>query len=250
LNEEVIFGGDPTQNPETGGKVVLFENLRFNLGEEENSPEFVQALVKLGDLYVNESFATSHRAHASIVGVPKYRPHFAGLNLLTEIGNLTRVLTNPARPLVVIIGGVKVETKRPVVEYMQAVADEILLGGAFVNESLDQREKIVLPLDTIEGNDIGAQTLARFKESISQAKTIVWNGPMGKFEDPAFSNGTTAIARAITSSSAFSIVGGGDTISALDQLGLLNQVSFISTGGGAMLEFLSGKSLPGLEALG
>ncbi len=250
LGVPVSFGGDLTTNPDPSEKIVLFENLRFHTGEEANSPDFVQALVKLGEIYVNESFASSHRSHASVVSVPKYLPHFAGLNLIKEVQTLSQILQDPARPLVVIIGGAKVETKKPLIAFMGSQADEILIGGSLVNEGLQPMDKVILPLDNVEGKDIGTLSIERFKQSIASAKTIVWNGPMGMFEDPAFGNGTREIARAITSSAAFTVVGGGDSIAALGQLGLLGQVGFVSTGGGSMLEFLSGKDLPGLEALG
>lgn len=249
LDVEVRFGGSVTENPNSPGSVILYENLRFHPGEEANSPDFVQSLLKLGEIYVNESFATSHRTHASIVSIPRYLPHFAGINLLDEISNLNRIITEPARPLVVVIGGAKVETKRPLVEYMRSFADEILVGGSLSNEGLKPQGKVVLPVDNIDGKDIGPETVERFKKSLSQAKTIVWNGPMGVFEEHDYSQGTVAIAQAVVGSSAYTIVGGGDTIAALDQLGLLSQIKFVSTGGGAMLEFLSGKKLPGLEAL-
>lgn len=248
LGQQVSFAGTIASNPD--GPVTLFENLRFNPGEETNSPDFVQSLLGLGEIYVNDSFASSHRSHASVTSLPKYLPHFAGLNLMAEVANLTKILESPERPLVVIIGGAKVETKRPLIERMQAVADAILIGGSLVNEGLVPMEKVVLPLDNLEGKDIGTQTIEKFEIAIARARTIVWNGPMGLFEDPAYSSGTTAVARAVAASSAFTVVGGGDTIAALNELGLLSQIKFVSTGGGAMLEFLSGKSLPGLEALG
>lgn len=250
LHEEVSFAGDVTQNPDPGAKVSLFENLRFSPGEESNSPEFVQALLKLGEIYVNESFASSHRSHASVVSLPKYLPHFAGLNLAAEVSALNKILQNPQRPLVIIIGGAKIETKKPLIEFMQLLADEILIGGSLVNEGLEPQSKVVLPLDNVEGKDIGTQTIERFRQSIASAKTIVWNGPMGVFEDERFVAGTRSVAQAVASSGAYTIVGGGDTVLALNQLGLLPKISFVSTGGGAMLEFLAGKSLPGLEALG
>ena len=248
LGQPVSFAGAIT--PSAEGKVTLFENLRFSPGEENNSQDFVQSLLGLGEIYVNDSFASSHRSHASVTSLPKYLPHFAGLNLIAEVKNLTKILENPERPLVVILGGAKVETKRPLIERMQIIADEILIGGSLVNEGLLPMEKVVLPLDNVEGKDIGTQTIERFKSSIEGARTIVWNGPMGIFEDPEFSSGTAAIARAVATSPAFTVVGGGETIASLNELGLLQQIKFVSTGGGAMLEFLSGKSLPGLEALG
>lgn len=248
LGEEVSFAEDLSTS--SSDKIILYENLRFSPGEENNSQDFVQMLLRLGEIYVNESFASSHRSHASVTSLPKYLPHFAGLNLMAEVENLTKILANPDRPLVVIVGGAKVETKRPLIDRMQVVADEILIGGSLVNEGLLPMEKVVLPLDNVEGKDIGTQTIERFKSSVEGARTIVWNGPMGIFEDPAFSAGTTAIARAVAASQAFTVVGGGETIACLNELGLLAQIKFVSTGGGAMLEFLAGKSLPGLEALG
>jgi 3-phosphoglycerate kinase len=251
LDLPVSFGGDPTQNQDLAAPVTLFENLRFYPGEEANSPEFVQALTRLGEIYVNESFATVHRSHASIVSLPKYLPHFAGLNLLAEIENLSKIIASPARPLVVIVGGAKLESKRPLVDFMANIADEILLGGAFVNETLPESPKLVLPVDNIDGKDIGPATIGRFKESLAGARTIVWNGPMGAFEDPKYAQGTRLVGQAVAGSrGAFTVVGGGDTIAALEGLGVLNLISFVSTGGGAMLEFLSGKTLPGIEALG
>lgn len=249
LGVEVSFGGNVTE-PTFSGKVTLFENLRFNPGEEANSPEFVQALLRLGELYVNESFATIHDAHASIASLPKYLPHFAGLNLMSEVENLGKIMQHPARPLIVIIGGAKIETKKPLIDYMTVFADKVLIGGALINEGIAPAEKLVLPADNLEGKDIGTLTIERFKREIAAAKTIVWNGPMGIFEEAEYSSGTKAIAQAVAASSAFTVVGGGDTIAALAELGLLERIGFVSTGGGAMLELLSGKAIPGLEALG
>ena len=149
----------------------------------------------------------------------------------------------------VIIGGAKIETKLPMIEYMQNIADKVLVGGAMTGQTLDTSDKVIMATDTIGGKDIGSETIAAFREALTGAKTIIWNGPVGVFEDPQFAGGTRAMAESITSSGAFSVVGGGDTIAALDQMGLLPMISFVSTGGGAMLEFLSGKILPGLAAL-
>jgi phosphoglycerate kinase len=249
LSQPVEFGGDLMTNPNPTGKAVLFENLRFHPGEEGDLADFVQALLKLGTIYVNEAFAASHRSHASIVGIPRYMPHFAGLNLLKEVTTLEGILKNPARPLVVIIGGAKIETKLPIIEYMQNVADKILVGGALLAQSVSPGEKVITASDTVGGKDIGSETIAAFKQVLEGAKTIIWNGPMGVFEDPQFASGTKAVAESMVASGAFSVIGGGDTIAALDQMGFLPRISFVSTGGGAMLEFLSGKTLPGLSAL-
>lgn len=249
LGTEVKFGGDLTENTTQDGAVILFENLRFNPGEEGNSPEFTEQLVALGQIFVNEAFDTCHRSHASVVGIPKYRPHFAGLNLIKEVATLTKIMQSPERPLVVVVGGAKIETKKPLLDFMSSFADRVLVGGKLMDEGVTPSEKVMLPTDNVDGKDIGRETITRFKEVISSAKTVVWNGPMGVFEEPAYANGTIEVARAIISGSAFSVVGGGDTVAALDELGLLEQISFVSTGGGAMLDFLAGKTLPGLEAL-
>lgn len=249
LGNPVGWGGEVVAPLAVSEAVTLYENLRFNPGEEANSPDFVQALLKLGQIYVNEAFADSHRAHASIVSVPKYLPHFAGLNLVDEVAHLSRVLQTPARPLVVIIGGAKIATKKPLIEFMNNLADEILVGGALINEGITPTAKVILPVDGNQGKDIGPLTITRFQQSINSAAMIIWNGPLGMFEDPQFAVGTNTIARSVAESSAETILGGGDTIAAVDELGLLDKFSFVSTGGGAMLEFLSGRTLPGLAAL-
>jgi phosphoglycerate kinase len=251
LGQGVKFGGDPIQNNNPGGDVNLFENLRFYPGEESNDPAFALSLSKLGELYVNESFATSHRPHASIVTLPKILPHFAGLNLVKEVSELNKVLYTPEHPLIVIIGGVKLETKRPIIDFMQDHADQILVGSSLASQGLVATDNVIIPTDSVGGGkDIGSSTVDHFRQIISTGKMIVWNGPLGVFEDPRFASGTRSIAQAIASSGAYSVVGGGDTIAAIDEIGLLDRISFVSTGGGAMLEFLSGKKLPGIIALG
>lgn len=250
LGQSVNFAGSPLENQDPAGPVNLFENLRFYQGEEANDQEFANQLAQLGDIYVNESFATSHRPHTSIISLPKLLPHFAGLNLVKEITELTKVLENPAHPLVVIIGGAKLETKRPIIDFMQDHADKILVGSSFAAQGLVASDKIVLPTDSLTDNkDIGSNTIENYRQIISTSNMIVWNGPVGVFEETQFANGTRSLAQAIVGSSAYSVVGGGDTIAAIDELGLLDRISFVSTGGGAMLEFLSGKKLPGLVAL-
>ncbi len=143
LGQEIGWGGDVTSPESSSAPVVLYENLRFNPGEEANSPEFVEALLKLGQAYVNEAFADSHRAHASIVSLPKYLPHFAGLNLVNEVNTLDKVLHQPTHPLVVIIGGAKIETKKPLIDYMHNLADEVLVGGSLKNEGLQPQDRVV-----------------------------------------------------------------------------------------------------------
>lgn len=238
--------------------IIFFENIRFWPKEQENSISFARRLADWGDYYVNDAFANSHRREASIAALAALLPSFAGLRLAKEVSVLEKVLRNPARPLVVIIGGVKLETKLPAVRLFLKDADKVLVGGAIANELLANPEfvrhkKIHLPLGGV-GNarpykDIDGKTVRLFVSLIKDARTIVWNGPLGVAEIPKFTQGTKAIARALARSKAFTVVGGGHTIAALRQYGLLNGFSHVSTGGGAMLEFLAGKKLPGVEAL-
>lgn len=234
------------------GQVTLLENLRFNKGEEENDENFAKELAKLGDIFINDAFAACHRAHASIVGVPKYLPSGAGLLLEKEIKTLEQLMKNPGKPLVAIIGGAKVETKVKIIEKLLKIADFVLIGG-LLNKEIKEKNihfegegKIIGAGD---GLDISKANLKIFKEKIVQAKTIFWNGPLGKTEDKQFAKGSKEIAEAIIESRAFSVVGGGETVEFVNKLGLIDKFSFVSTGGGAMMSFLSGEKLPGLEAL-
>lgn len=240
--------------------LFLLENLRFYPGEEENDPLFSKKLSTLADMYVNEAFAASHRAHASIVGLPKHLPHFAGIRFLEETRVLCRVLDKPERPLVVLVGGAKIETKLPLVEKMHQFADYVLVGGKIAGETrkllqlsheqAKASKKSVLQVAelTVDGKEITPKSTQNFLEVIKLAKTIVWNGPMGKVEE--VSGSTRTLAKAIAKSHAYSIVGGGDTIAFLQKIRYAHKFSFVSTGGGAMLSFLSGETLPGIEALG
>lgn len=235
----------------------ILENLRFNPGEEKNDPEFVKQLVAGQDIFVQDAFATCHRAHASTLGVAELLPSYAGLSLQKEVENLSKLLENPARPFVIIIGGAKIEDKEPVITGLLDKADKILVGGRVANELQKEKEqlspKIILPVDgrpELEGLDIGPKTIEIFKKEITDAKTIFWAGPMGKCEDPEYCPGTKEIAQAIASSAAQKYVGGGDTATFIRKIGLSDKFDFISTGGGATLEYLSGKKLPGLEVLG
>lgn len=241
--------------------IILLENIRFYKGEEENTQSFCEELAKLGDIFVNDAFAVSHREQSSIVGVAKLLPHFAGFRLEKEIKVLSALLKDPKRPLVVIIGGAKLETKLPLVEKMHHFADFVLVGGKIAQETRTllkvQHEKtpgrrsILLVADLNEDlTDITPITIENFKQVIQTAKTIVWNGPVGKTDgDGESGEGTLQIAHAIVDSKAYSVVGGGDTLSFLEQHNLLNNFDFASTGGGAMLAFLSGEKLPGIEVL-
>ncbi len=281
------------------GEVMMLENLRFYPGEETNQEDFSRKLAFLGDLYVNDAFGASHRAHASVVGVTKFRKAGAGFLLKREIDALGKVRDNPEKPFVVLLGGAKVSDKVNVVENLLGKAHVILIGGAMAYTFLKARAvdigasrveaeridsaggimaraekigtKILLPVDhlvtdKIEGKgrvrieegsipsgwfgvDIGPKTVAAFTAEIDAAKTILWNGPMGIFENKRFAGGTQAIAQAIASSQAFTVVGGGDTAAAVEQCGLASKMGHVSTGGGAALEFFEGKELPGVAAL-
>lgn len=247
-----------------GENISLLENLRFNPGEEKNDPEFSKKLASLAEVYVNDAFAMCHRNHASIVGITHFLPHFAGFHLKQEITHLNSAMQNPKRPLVVIVGGKKIETKLPLVEKMHRIADYVLVGGKIAQESKTlvrvQHEKItgqkavLLVADaTPDGSDITDKDAESFLQIVSLAKTIVWNGSMGiiggKSKSLASEAGTKKVAEGILKTNAYTIVGGGDTVEYLNKLGVLDKFSFASTGGGAMLAFLSGEKLPGIEAL-
>ena len=250
LREKVGFFED-LRIGESENRASVLENLRFWEGEEENDPKFAQELAELGDLYVNDSFAASHRAHASIAGVPQHLPAYAGLRLAEEVKELGGVLENPERPLVFILGGAKTETKAPLVSNFAEVADSVLLGGLLMfDQSLRKITRAVFPVDAVETFDIGPETEKKFTEIVKNAKTVVWNGPMGKWEDDKYAAGTRAVAKSLAEHPGKTIVGGGDTIAALSAFGLLEKMGYVSMGGGAMLEFLAGKELPGLKALG
>jgi phosphoglycerate kinase len=242
-----------------GEKIVLLENLRFYPQEEENNSIFAQKLSSLADLYVNDAFASSHRAHASIVGVTKFLPSFAGIRLQKEVEELSKILHNPDRPLTIIIGGAKIETKLPLVEKMHHFADYILIGGEIAendrelakvaHEKLQNKKSILLIADlTADTRDITEHSSQNFTQVIKFSKTVVWNGPMGLVED-FFDLGTREIAKAVVSSNAYTIVGGGDTVAFLKKERLLSKFNFVSMGGGAMLEFLAGEKLPGIKVL-
>jgi phosphoglycerate kinase len=231
------------------GEILLLENLRFHKEEEINDKTFSQKLASLGEIYINDAFGVCHRAHASIVGVPKFLPSFAGFLLESEIKNLSKVLENPERPLAAIFGGAKIETKLPTIQKFLDVADFILVGGKIAKEIDFSHPKLYNASDFNQGLDIGDKTIKEFKEIISRAKTIIWNGPMGFFEKPEFEKGTKKIAQAIAENNGFKIAGGGETLLAIIKYGLEKNFDFLSTGGGAMLDFLAGKKLPGIEAL-
>lgn len=235
--------------------VLLLENVRFSPAEEANDRAFAEALAAPFDCYVNEAFGVSHRAHASLVGVPTILPSAAGLHLVEEILRLDALKHSPSRPAVAIIGGAKIETKLPLIQVFQELYDCVLVGGKIANEAIDQgivfNDKVLLPkdFDSDKRLDIGPMTASFFAQIIKKAKTIVWNGPMGKFEEKPYDIGTNIVLQAILESDAFVVIGGGESLAVLESAGVFHRIGFVSSGGGAMLEYLSGKPLPGLMVL-
>jgi len=231
-------------------KAELWDNLRNYPGEESNDPKFAKQLAGLGDIYVNDAFSVSHRPHASIIGIPKYLPSYAGLLFESEFKNLSAAF-KPKHPFLLILGGVKFETKLGVLKRFLSVADKIFIGGALVVKALQmpvaKNPKIIFPAGDPTALDINAKTLEILKKEIEKAKFILWNGPLGDYEK-GFDKGTIELAKIIAASNAVSIIGGGDTIAVVRKVGL-KKFSFVSTAGGAMLEFLARGTLPGIEAL-
>ena len=256
---------------------ALLDNIRQNDGEEKNDVEFAGQLARGFDLYVNNAFAVCHRNHASVSAIAGLLPSYAGFLVEEEVAKLQDVIDSPKDGKILIMGGAKASTKIPVIKNFLDKAGRILIGGVIANDILKAKgqdvgdsvvdenalelltgldldnPQLVMPKDyNVSENkflDIGSETIKEFSEIIKNSKTVIWNGPMGLFEDPQFSEGTNKIAQAIAESSAVKIIGGGDTISAIDKIGLMGKFDFVSTGGGAMLAFLAGEKLPGLEAL-
>lgn len=309
LNKEVIklddCIGDDVASVVSESKpcdIILLENLRFHEEEEKNDSNFAQKLASIADIYVNDAFGAAHRAHASTAGITKYLPSFAGFLIEKEVKSLNKLLTDPEKPFVAIIGGAKVSGKIEVLERLVKICDILLIGGGMAytflaargynvgksilekdligyvkkinKEAEKQNTEIVIPIDSIMsrefkedaesfnmptdkmesdmiGMDIGESTVELFEQKIENAKTIFWNGPLGVFEMEKFSKGTNQIAQKIASldNNVFSVIGGGDSIAAINKIGLSDKISHISTGGGASLEYLGGKELPGLEVL-
>ena len=307
LNTKVIFAkdcvGKAAQDAVASmenGQVVLLENLRFHKEETANDPQFAKELASLADIYVNDAFGTSHRAHASTAGVAEYLPAVAGYLIGKELSIIGKALDDPARPFIAILGGAKVSDKIGVIENLLTKVDCLIIGGGMANtfvkaqgfemgKSLGDDERLglalelmdkakkkgikimlpsdfvvakelkagvethVVPVDNIPADsmalDIGPSTRIIFSTEIKRAKTVIWNGPMGVAEIPEFAGGTKAIAEAMAASSATTIIGGGDSAAAVKKLGFADKMSHISTGGGASLEFLEGKELPGVAAL-
>lgn len=245
------YHADINQTEVADQPVVMLENLRFWSEEEGNDEWFARYLAGLGDTYVNESFAASHREHASIVGVPKFIPGYLGLGFETELKALGQVLENPKKPLVIIIGGAKLETKAPLIEAFPE-ADKILVGGLIAKHlkgKPDLPANVVLA-DLVEsGKDITEASAREFAETIMAAGTVVWNGTMGVFEEAEFQAGTRIVATAVNQTPAYTLIGGGDTEAALTDLDAEGGIDYIATGGGAMLTYLSTKELAGVTAI-
>jgi phosphoglycerate kinase len=253
----------------------VLENTRFDPGETKNDPGFAQELAAGCDLYVNDAFGSAHRAHSSTEAVAHLLPAYAGLLLEQELEQLGRLLGDVERPFVLVTGGAKVEDKLGVLENLGGRADAVLVGGKMAEELRGENPlsfEVELPLDVVAaaafaedaearevpydgvpegwlGLDIGPETRHRFGERTRDARTVFWNGPMGVFEWPRFAEGTKAVARALAEVDGFSVVGGGDSVRAVNELGLAKRISWVSTGGGAALELLEGKELPGVAAI-
>jgi phosphoglycerate kinase len=252
-------------------RLSVLENTRFHPGETKNDPEFARELADGSDLYVNDAFGSAHRAHSSTEAVAHLLPAYAGLLLERELEELGALLESPAKPFVAVLGGAKVEDKIGVLESLAERADSVLVGGKMA-EQVTPRDKVVLPTDVVAaaaferdaeakvvradevpegwlGLDIGPEAREAFAALIGEAKTVFWNGPMGVFEWPRFAAGTEAVARAVADADAHTVVGGGDSVRAVDELGLAERIDWVSTGGGASLELLEGKELPGVLAI-
>ena len=253
----------------------MLENTRFDPGETTNDPETARRLAEGRDLFVNDAFGSAHRAHASTEGVARLLPAYAGLLLEQELEMLGRLLGDVERPFVLVAGGAKVDDKLGVLVNLGGRADTVLIGGKMAEQLRDDNplpydaelptdvvaaaafepdaESVVAPYDDLPdgwlGLDIGPATRAHFAERIRGARTVFWNGPMGVFEWPRFAEGTKAVAHAVAEADAFTVVGGGDSVRAIHELGLAERVSWVSTGGGASLELLEGKELPGVAAI-
>ena len=251
LGEKIIFNQQFSEC-----SFSMMENLRFEKGEEENSEELISKICSYGDIYVNEAFSVSHRKHASIVGVPQKLNHYAGLRFQEEVRNLSKLVENPDRPFVVVLGGFK-NDKLDYLEGLKEISDKILVGGRLPDymgdlgsvRSVPFSEKVVPGNLIMDKEDISIHTIERFEEEIGKAKTILLAGPMGKFEEEGHRQGTSRVVNAIIDSNAFKIAGGGDTIQAIETFKLEERFDYLSVAGGAMLEFLVKKTLPGIEAL-
>ncbi|EKE19718.1 MAG: hypothetical protein ACD_8C00122G0014 [uncultured bacterium] len=236
------------------GEILLLENVRFHDGDEKNDADFSRKLSENFDVFVNDAFSVCHRNQASVTGVAKFLPSYAGIWLQKEIENLSKLIHEPLHPAVAVIGGAKIETKLPLIQKFEKIYDYILVGGRVANEAIDQKvefsSKVILPIDFANDRlDIGPKTIQRFKEIISTSKMVVWNGPMGKFEESPYDKGTRQVLDIIADGDMFTVIGGGESVQVLEENNLMGSISFVSTGGGAMLEYLSGNLMPGIESL-
>ncbi len=258
-------------------RIEVLENTRFNPGETVNDEGFACELVAGCDLYVNDAFGSAHRAHASTEAVAHLLPAYAGLLLIAELEHLGKLLGDIERPFVIVSGGAKVEDKVGVLQSLGSRADRVLIGGKMAFEVAEQPQRlagvdVLLPVDVVAaasfapdantqlvlaedipegwlGLDIGPETSEAFAARIREARTVFWNGPMGVFEWPRFADGTFAVARAVADCDGYTVVGGGDSVRAVHEAGVADRISWISTGGGASLELLEGKDLPGIAAI-
>ena len=309
LNKEVLFNKNKINentiseiNKVSNGSIMMLENIRFNEGEETNDKEFSKKISTLGDIYVNDAFSCSHRAHASIDGITKYLPSYFGLQITEEINALKKITSEIKNPITLIIGGSKISTKIKIIKNLIKKFDNIIIVGGMANtmlkhtgsnigKSIYERScenlikeileksklhncQINCPIDVVVAKnldrpgknkdikeieeddiilDIGSKTILSIKEIINNSKTVLWNGPAGYFENPNFENGTKKILEIIkeknTKNKIFSVAGGGETVAAINKFNHLNSFTFVSTAGGAFLEFLEGKTLPGIKAL-
>ena len=258
------------------GSVFLLENTRFLKGEKENDSYLSKKLASLGDIFINDDFATAHRKSASNVGISKFIPSRMGPNFKKEVYSLTKVMKTPGHPFVIILGGAKMEDKMGVIRNLMPKTDYILLGGGVANtylkasganignslydknmlniaRKLSRSKKIVMPIDYKRDGDrildIGEKTIRTYSNIIKRAKTVIWGGPMGYYENKRFAKGSYGVAKAIAKTRAFSVVGGGETTVIINRLKLNNKINLVSTGGGAMLGFLSGARMPAIEVL-
>lgn len=267
-----ILNADARLQNMKAGEVVVAENIRFYADEETNNVDFAKKLAALGDVYVNDAFAVCHRAAASISAITEFLPSYAGFQLENEVKVLTRVMHHPKKPLVVVMGGVKVETKLPMIRTFAPLASAIVVGGVLGCMLKKQHiEKVHTPVDVVVKKtrgfeiqsmnecvdtdscerilDIGPQSIKEYKKILFTAKTIIWNGPLGMFEDARFAKGTRAIAQMMIRSKACVVAGGGETVEAVMKFRMQKKITHLSTGGGALLAFLSGERLHGLVAL-
>ena len=262
LDREVVFVRDcvgeivdVAMNDHAEGKVMLLENVRFYEEEKRNAASFAAKLCELFDVYVNDAFAVCHREHASVHAITRCVPSYAGLWLQKELENLKKVKHAPEHPAVAIIGGAKIDTKVPMITEFSKKYDTVLVGGRTAVEARERKmvfdEKVVFPVDfEYKFLDIGPKTISDFCDVITAAKTVVWNGPMGLIEEEKYKKGTLDLIDAIAKNDeCFSLIGGGESAQLVEESGMMDRISFVSTGGGAMLAYLGGEKMPGVAVL-